>query len=91
MKFKNPLEFIIYALKRADKSNNLIIGLSVESPSLIDGALQNAGGNIITGYFYNRKTNKFFDYFVIESRYFNISTASNKINNMRLVLDQFYY
>lgn len=91
MNFKNPSEFILYALKRADKSDNLIIGLSVVSPSIMDGILQNTGGNIITGYFYNRTTKKFFDYFIIESKYFDMYTASNKVKNMRLVLDQFYY
>ena len=77
MIFKNEQQFIEHVIRRMDKNSETIVGLGVSE------------GNRVTGYFYN--DGNFYDYFVINTKFWDVRSAQISIRNIRKVTDLFYY
>ena len=90
MRFEDSTEFVKYVVERADKSPDVIVGLSPDCFSFF------SSGSWISGYFY--KNGKFYDHFTIyknpkytHGRLGGAETAESIIKQIRKVTNQFYY
>ena len=77
MRFKNQQTFIKHVIRRMDKNPKTIIGLGVGE------------GNRVTGYFYN--DGNFYDYFVINTKFWDVRSAQISISQIRDVTNLYYY
>lgn len=77
MKFKNSIELIKHVINRNDKNPKTIVGLGVDE------------NKRIRGYFYN--DGHFYDYFVVETKFWDIRSAKIVISQIREVTNLFYY
>ena len=87
-KFKNKTDFIEHLTKRADKNENVIVGLGTYAKKDKDGYVMYSTGTYITGYFYN---GRFYDSFIIETAYADLRSAEIDIARIREVTDIYYY
>lgn len=89
--FKNSTDFIKYAVERADRNDNIIIGLSPDCFTFF------SSGAWISGYFYKPEKG-FTDHFTIyknpkqkHGMLGGIETCEHIIKEIRKVTDQYYY
>ena len=89
LKFKNKTDFIQNFVNRADKGENMIVGLGTSCKRDADGVPMYSTGTYVTGYFYNSNNGKFYDSFVIQTCYGDENSAEMVIKRIREVTNIF--